>query len=328
MELACDTLLAQPGSWKPTASHLQAEVGIVFERMSNGWALAGSSWRVLKTDKQLLIFPLISGLALLVVMASFLAPIVVIAVNGGFENIDQDGPPVWVYPLTFAFYFCNYFVIVFCNAALTSCALMRLGGEEPRVSDGFRMAFARLPQIAGWALLSATVGLLLKMLENAHEKIGAIVSGLLGTAWSIMTFFVVPILVVEKVGPFQAVSRSVAILKKTWGESLVGNFGIGLLMFLLTIPGFLMIAGAVAVFVNAPQLFPLGITLIAAAVLYFIVLSLVGSALNSIFLAALYQYAAHDQVPAGFDRTAFEGAFRGDKVQRIPAERVPDERIL
>src|SRR5262249_20564926 len=110
-------------------------------------ALAMCSWRVLKTDKKLLVFPVLSGIALLFVLASFAVPLWMIAERGGFNN-QQNGPPVWIYPVGFLYYFCNYFVIVFCNAALTSCALLRLNGETPRVGDGFRMAFARLPQIA------------------------------------------------------------------------------------------------------------------------------------------------------------------------------------
>lgn len=92
---------------------------------------------------------------------------------------------------------------------------------------------SRLPQIFAWALVSATVGVLLKLVENAHEKIGQFISAILGTAWTVVTFFVVPVLVVEKVGPFEAIKRSIALLKKTWGEALAGNFGLGLFMFLL-----------------------------------------------------------------------------------------------
>ena len=121
-------------------------------------------------------------------------------------------------------------VTIFCNSALLGCAFLRFNGENPTVGDGFRTAFARLPQIFAWALVSATVGLLLKLVEQAHEKVGQFVASLLGTAWSIMTYFVVPVLVVEKTGPMEAVSRSVALLKKTWGEALVGRMGIGLVL--------------------------------------------------------------------------------------------------
>src|SRR5262249_5759623 len=158
-------------------------------------------------------------------------------------------PPVWVYAVSFAFYFCTYFVIIFCNSALVSCAMLRFNGETPRLSDGFRVAMARLPQIFAWAVVSATVGVLLKVIENVHEKVGEIVASILGTVWSVVTFFVVPILVVEKVGPFTAISRSVSLLKKTWGEALVGNMGLNFILFLLFIPIILVFIAGIVVLV-------------------------------------------------------------------------------
>ena len=106
--------------------------------------------------------------------------------------------------------------------------LRRAMRELRRLADGLGAANSRLPQIFAWSLVSATVGVLLKLLENVHEKLGEIISMVLGTAWTIMTFFVVPVLVVEKVGPFEAISRSTAILRKAWGEALVSHWGIGL----------------------------------------------------------------------------------------------------
>lgn len=282
----------------------------MFERISNGFALARSSWAVLAKDKHLIWFPIISGFLFLLVVASFAVPLATLVdwnqVAQQAEN-NNGKPPVWVYPLTFAFYFCTYFVIVFCNSALVSCALMRFNGQEPRLADGFRMAMARLPQIFAWALVSATVGLLLKLIENAHEKAGYWISMILGTAWSIMTFFVVPVLVVEKTGPVAAVGRSVALMRKTWGESLVGGLGIGFVMFLLFLPlillfllgGYMLTQGMVAA----------GITVLVIGGIGVLLHSAIGSALNTILLAALYQYAADNRVPEEFDPSQFSHAF-------------------
>src|SRR5262249_19792659 len=119
-------------------------------------------------------------------------------------------------------------------------------GQEPTLGDGFRAAFARFPQIFAWALVSATVGVLLKVIENAHEKAGEVIAAILGTAWTVLTFFVVPVLGVEKLGPFGAIRRSVALLRKAWGEALIGGIGLGLFKFLLFLPGLLLlIAGGV-----------------------------------------------------------------------------------
>src|SRR5262245_4882427 len=197
----------------------------MFERISNGFTLAKSSWQVLRQDKKLIVFPILSGIGCFFVLLAFALPFVARPQWLNFLNDAADGQkaPPWVYAVAFLYYFCNYFVVIFCNSALISCALIRFNGGEPTVSDGLQAAASRLPQILAWALVSATVGVLLKIVENAHEKAGAIISAILGLAWSVMTFFVVPVLVVEKVGPFEAVQRSMAILRKTWGEALVGR---------------------------------------------------------------------------------------------------------
>jgi hypothetical protein len=280
----------------------------MFERISNGFALARSSWAVLLRDKHLLIFPVVSGILFLLILASFAIPLAVLV---DWQQVGQQANnrhvPWWTYVVAFAFYFCTYFVATFCNAALISCTLLRFNGETPTVGDGFRMAFARLPQIFAWAFVSATVGVLLKAVEQIHEKVGDLIASLLGTAWSIMTFFVVPVLVVEKVGPIEAVKRSLQLLRKTWGEALVGRAGIGLFLFLLAIPVFLVFAGGVVLLATGHV--PFGIALLVAGGVLLLMYSAVSSALHTILIASLYQYAADDRVPEGFDRESFSSAF-------------------
>ena len=282
----------------------------MFERISNGFSLAGSTWRVLTRDKHLIAFPIVSGFLFTLVLVSFAVPLATLVDWNKFQQqlqANNNKPPVWTYAVAFAFYFCTYFVIIFCNSALISCALLRFNGETPTLADGFKMAMARLPQIFAWALVSATVGVLLKVVENAHEKVGEFVASLLGTAWSIMTFFVVPVLVVEKIGPMQAVGRSVSLLKKTWGEALVGNMGLNFILLLLFIP--IILVFVVGIVVLAKGMVPVGIALMVVAGIMFLLHMAVSSALHTIFLAALYQYAAEDRVPEGFDRHTMATAF-------------------
>ena len=280
----------------------------MFQRISMGWQLTKQSMHVLKMDKELLLFPLLSGIACLLVLASFALPLffsgALEAIEANQENLTQNAI-AWV--ILFAFYFVNYFVITFFNSALVGCAVIRLKGGDPTVSDGFHSAFARLPQIAGWALVSATVGLILKMIESRSERVGQIVAGLLGMAWSITTFFVVPVLVIEGLGPIESVKRSVAVMRKTWGEALVSNWGIGFIVFGLSLIGILPIVGGAALL--GSEMPVVGGILIALGVLILITVSLIASALNSIILAALYIYAAEDKMPEGFDSGLVRGAF-------------------
>jgi hypothetical protein len=282
----------------------------MFDRICNGFSLARSSWSVLVKDTHLILFPIISGILFLIVVVSFAIPLgTLVDWNQLQQHMQRNNnkPPIWVYPVTFAFYFCCYFVIIFCNSALVSCALLRFNGQEPSLGDGFRAATARLPQIFAWALVSATVGLLLKAIENAHERVGYYISMILGSAWSVMTFFVVPVLVVEKVGPFAAVSRSISLLSETWGEALVGRFGLGLFLFLLAIPVFLLFVAGIVLLASGSV--AVGVALIVAGAIALLVHSAISAALHTILLAALYQFASEKRIAPGFDRNTFEGAF-------------------
>ncbi len=279
----------------------------MFERLTNGFSLARSSWNVLRNDKKLLLFPLLSGVGCVLVLISFLIPIAVLANNGVL--VDANGDVNWALaaPLAFGYYLVNYFVVIFCNAALVHCALVHFDGGQPTLGEGFRAAAARLPQILAWAAVSATVGLLLKAIENAHEKVGQFISAILGTAWTVMTVFVVPVLVVEQVGPFKAIKRSVSLLKKAWGEGLAGRLGIGIVVFLLFLPCFLLAFASVIAFNTSTTL---GFTLLAITVIAFLLVAIIGSALQTVFLSALYQFAAFERVPAGFEGDTLRSAFQ------------------
>lgn len=283
----------------------------MFDKITNGFSLARSSWGVLAKDKHLIWFPLVSGFMFVLVVASFAVPLTtMVDWNQVKEQTEHNNgkPPVWVYGVAFGFYFATYFVMIFCNSALISCAMMRFNGREPRLIDGFGMAMSRLPQIFAWALVSATVGVLLQVIESAYEDAGYYISLILGTAWSVMTFFVVPVLVVEKVNPFSAVGRSMSLVRQTWGEALVGRMGINFALFLLAIPVILLFVGGGLLL--AKGMVPVGAALLVAGVIAALLHMAISSALNTILLAALYQYAADRNVPAGFDRDQFEGAFQ------------------
>ena len=211
------------------------------------------------------------------------------------------------YVVLFAFYVVNYTVIIFFNSALVACAIIRFKGGNPTVADGLRAASARLPQIVGWALVAATVGLIIKAIESRSEKVGAIVASLLGMAWSAVTYFVVPVIVIEGAGPVAAGKRSFEVLKRTWGESLVANFGIGLIVFLSSLLAFVPIVLGIGAIVS--NLVVVGIIGIAVGIVALLLISLLSSALNTIIIGALYLYASEGTVPQQFNDQLFEKAF-------------------
>ncbi len=279
----------------------------MFERLANGWTLAKESWHVLKQDKELLVLPLLSGIACLLVLASFAVPLVSTDLLSRLTQQPDQTTQIIGALIAFAFYFANYFVIVFFNSALVACAVIRFRGGDPTLSDGLSAAMKRLPQIAGWALVSATVGMILRAIEQRSERVGQFVSQLLGAAWAIGTYFVVPILVIEGVGPIEATKRSIAVLKRTWGEAMAANFGIGAIVFLAMVPAFAMVGGGFYLAANGNE--PVGLTLAMIGVLAALLVGLISSAMNAILLAALYLYAADGAVPSEFDNSQLAHAF-------------------
>src|SRR5580704_5214121 len=173
-------------------------------KVTRTWSLMSECWQVLRQDKSLLVFPLISGVCCLLLLASFAIPFYR---TGAWVPPGHDALPqrqVLYYGTLFAFYVCNYFIVVFFNSAIVACAAIRMGGGTPTIGDGLRTAASRLPVIAGWAVVSATVGLVLRIIEDRSDKIGQIVAGVLGMAWTLASFMVVPILVIENKNPISA----------------------------------------------------------------------------------------------------------------------------
>lgn len=279
--------------------------------------LLKQSFAVLRQDKQLLIFPVMSTVACIAVLISFAAPIVIAAIAGDFAQRHERteisaGMKAIGFGLTFLFYFINYAIVVFFNTALVSCAIERFNGKSPTVSGGLRAAVSLLPQILGWALLSATVGTILRAIEERVGFVGRLITGLLGAAWSIATYFVVPVLVVEKAGPIDAVKRSVEVLSKNWGKALVSNVGLGLINLGLFLLCMLPVALGGAMSIWLQHWIPVAIGGFFT-VLLLIVFSLVTSAMRMILVAALYRFAADGTVPPGFIESDLRSAFAPKK---------------
>lgn len=280
----------------------------MFERFSRSWDLMKASGAVLAADKELLLLPVMSGLAALLVVASFMVPALMDGWLQAAAEAQDPAQAAGIYLWAFAFYVVLYFVGFFFNAALVSAALERLRGGDPTLGSALAGAWARVGTLFGYALIAATVGLILRAIEERVGWVGRIVVGLLGVAWTLATFLVVPVLVAEGTGPLEAVKRSASLLGKTWGENLIGNAGIGLGFVLL----YVLAALASAVLIGAAA--QLGGTAVLVAVVAcvagFVLLITAQAALSAIYCAALYRYAADGQAPAAFGGPRLAQAFQ------------------
>lgn len=267
------------------------------ERIKRSWTLVKASLEVLKLDKELLIFPLISSFVMIFVTLTFLIPTLV---GNVLDSILNTGMPVFGYIVLFLFYLVQYTVVYYNNTTLVGAAIIRLRGGDPTVKDGYKIAGSRFMPILGWALLSATVGLILNTLSNHSKKqgkgIGAIIASLFGAAWNVITFLVVPVVAVEGLGPIKAIQRSWDLLKRSWGEQISGTLSIGLIFGLIGVLGGLLLLGAgIGLSILIESFIP-AILFGVLLVLFIMVISLLSSTLSGIFSAAVYAYAADGQV--------------------------------
>lgn len=257
-----------------------------------------SSFSVLRKNKQLILFPILSGIALILLTLSYM--VILFAPNGWDFNKTYHESSIVHYLMLFVFYLINYFVIVFFNMALIHCARIYFEGGKPTLSDGLSFSMSRIGDILAWSAVAATVGLIFRLLEENLGRIGEIITAILGVAWSVTTFFVVPVLAYENLTPIAAYKRSIKIMKEKWGESLGATFSFGIIqllaVLLISVPLF---------FIGSQFGIITGIILAAIGLLF--IISII-SAAQSIFISAVY-FNINDKPVADFDNETLDGIF-------------------
>ncbi len=257
--------------------------------LSKTWTLAKSSWSVIKLDRELLVLPILNAVSSLV----FFGFIWVLANSAGVDftnqNSDGSGPAILLAVLAV---FGLSIINVYFQGALVCGAHQRFTGGDPTISSALKGAASKLHRLIPWAILTATVGIILRAFQNREGMMGRIVASLLDTAWKVLTFLVVPAVMFEDLGPIEGVKRSSSLFKKTWGENLTASVGFGLLGLIAAIPAIALIAVGVS---NGFWL------LIVLGVLLIVALVVVLTALTAVFQTALYLYAVNGEAPKGFE---------------------------
>jgi len=274
----------------------------MFDRFKRSMDLIKASATVLRQDTHLLVFPLISGVAAVLVAMGFLLPAIGLDLLG-----DEPNAPV-VYSGVFLFYVTQYFVIFYFNVALVGATMIRMDGGSPTIGDGLRIANSRLGSILGYAVISATVGVILRALQERLGFVGRIIVGMIGVGWTVATALVVPVLVARDKGPIDAIKDSANMFKQTWGENVIGQVGMSFAFTMLYMAWFLGGVGLLAfsLYLGSPFL----VALVAVVgVLGFLFVCLVQVALGGIYSAALYRYASGGNASTGFENGALQAAF-------------------
>ena len=285
------------------------------------WGLFCACWRILRSQPSLAIYPVISGAASLLFVAVFLLPLYF---GGYFDTIfrtgttttsgsmsslsDQSTTPWQMWVVMFLLGLILNLVTNYCNAAFTTAILIRLSGSQVTVGEAFSVAAARFPAIFGFSMIGASVGLVLLMIEERVGVLARILGIFAGLAWAVVTFLVVPVLVVENVGPIEGIKRSMSLLRKTWGEGLICNAGIGAASGLLSFV-IMLFGGFFIVLAVMTESLPLIALAVAATIVALIAIAVIARTLSGIFTAALYAYATGRGMMPGIPSDAIAGAF-------------------
>jgi hypothetical protein len=263
----------------------------------------------LRSDKELIVFPIVSMIGLVIVSIAFIVPSFAAGLfdtaasrRGGFSDISLI--------VSFLFYVVVYSVIFFANTALVGAAMMRLRGENPTLANGFSIASEHAGAILGYAVISATVGVVLRAIAGRSNILGQIVANVIGFAWNVATYLVVPVLVVEKLGPIDAIKRSASLLKQTWGEQLVGNFSMGVIFALIGFAATVILGVPLCALSGSQNSSALIVADVILMVVIWIGLGVVSSTLQGIYTAALYRYATEGTSGELFDDAIVRNAFR------------------
>jgi uncharacterized protein DUF6159 len=276
--------------------------------LSRSWDLLSQSFALLKSEKELMWLPVIS--AIFSIFAT------VIICGGGVLFVMPAGPipqdpasqrvlEQHLAPFIFLFYVATYSVTVYFNVALVSIAADRLAGGHATLSDGLQVAWDRKWSILQWALLAATLGTILQMIERRSSFLGRILVRGTAMIFALASFFVAPVLAAQNMGPMQALFHSSQIFKQQWGEEVAGGFSFQLISLLLALLGALPPAMGVHRFGQTGLMVGFAISIV-----YWLVLAVVISAARGVFVAVLYRYATEGRLPPGFNASELSGQWQ------------------
>ncbi|MCI0497146.1 MAG: DUF6159 family protein [Thermoplasmata archaeon] len=261
------------------------------------WKMTKLSLGVIRKDKELLLLPIISAIVMVLLVVSVVAPITY------FGALDNPGS-VGAY---LALYFLLAFISIYFNVCIIAIANIRLRGGNPTIKDGFAVANRHLGSIVKWALISATVGLLLRALRNYLEReagfLGSIFAWVAETSWALLTFFMVPVLIFEERPMREAFARSGELFKKTWGETFVSGFFLGIVFLLFFLGALVPLAIGVYLILSGSVL--IGAIILIIGVSLMVIIGSMWVAAQGVLVAALYIYATEKIIPDGFEGAKF-----------------------
>jgi hypothetical protein len=261
---------------------------------SDSWKLTKTAFGLIRQDRALLIFPLVAGLSILGVLALLAAGMFFLILPTVLSGTLTTAYEALAVVLFLVAYFVMSFLSVYCTAALIGAATMKLDGQQPTTADGWRIARSHLGPLLAWALITATVGLLIQAIASRVRGIGGmVIAGVGGASWAVLTYFIIPVILYEKQGAWKSLTRSGKLYISNFGRSFVSNLAVGLIIGLGIFLAFVLFVAGVLFLGSSLYL---GIGLIVVALFVGAVVILIGSAAEGILQAALYRYATTGKI--------------------------------
>ena len=267
------------------------------------------SWAVLKQDKEIFWFPILAAIVGLTIFATVGLAYYYGVMDGDFnrfEKLDQGTAEVLAYAAGFLYYLVMFFTVNFFDAGILTIVYARFNGQDLTFRDGIHGASQNFGKIFIFSAISATVGIILDFIANNFKLVGKLVAVVLGSAWNILTYFSLPSLVIGQTSIINSFKESAAIIRKTWGETIIIEFGVGLFFGLIILSSFFLSIGIVVVFPYIPVM----IGVATVFVLLLIAIAIISSALGMIFKLALYEYARTGRIPQGFSPELIQNAIK------------------
>lgn len=298
-------------------------------RLRASWLLFKEAWKFLQADKEMMLIPLLTGLINLCLFGLLVTGFVLL---GAWEGLtDPDAPLRAIdYAFIFGAYLIGAFTLALSQAAMVHTVYTRAHDGDATLGQSLGVAFSHWQSLFVWSAITSTVGLILNAIAERSQLLGKLLAFFLGSAWGVLTYFVVPAIVLDKKSAVEAIPHAAMVFKRTWGESLVSNISLGAFFMVAHLLVLASFVGLIIVGVSYLNL-PLIILACVLVVLWLIVAGLAQSALQGVLKTLLYIYASEQTIPANFNRELLEGMLARRPVPvaqpvTAPVDAMPDVR--
>ena len=275
----------------------------IFDSITRGYAMTVASIRIASKEPWMFFLPVISGVIMLALILSFIFVPGTLGLYGSADSPNQATIIVAVALL----YFIGYFLFYFTSAMVVFGARERFEGRDPTIGQSFSQSLARIDKILLLSLIGAIIGVLMQLLSGRGKNgrpniIGQILASLIGVAWTVVSYFSLPVILNEQIGVIDSFKKSYELVKKSWGEGVSANIS----LLFIYVPGALLLLAGIFLLGGT-----VGLAIIVLGGLLLLIAYMVSIPVKAVISEALYVYATKGVVPSGFEADHLASFYQG-----------------